>query len=219
MRKRPLRIAMWYLVLAASFNACQTGVEPSPNPGVLRVTLKSSELDTTIVIQNDTSRFSRWDEFNLFVYQGKAYRGGNYGYLYRDPGFDRVVGDTVNIIKRQWLNGDPIKPTDYGEINTLNSRYVKYVIFESYVPPGDYDSLSFALTASEILIFVPKVYTNPIQLPPGATPQLQFPAHITVNEGRITEVNLEILPFSSLYRYRDSYLFARRISIAGVNNL
>ncbi len=219
MFKSTIYIAAWVFGLFVFLIGCQTGVEPSPTPGILRVTLKSNELDTAIIIQNDTSRFSRWDKFDLFVYGGKIYRGTNYSYLYRDRGIDRISADTVNILKREWLNGNPIKSTDYDEINTKNSRYVKYVIFESYVPPGDYDSLSFVLTANQILIFFPKVYTNPVQLPPGTTPQMQIPVHITVSEGRVTEVNMEILPFSSLYRYRDSYFFGRRISIVSISNL
>ncbi|MEK6756736.1 MAG: hypothetical protein AABZ02_11345, partial [Bacteroidota bacterium] len=60
---------------------------------------------------------------------------------------------------------------------------------------------------------------NPVQLPPGTHPQIQIPAKITVNEGRVTQVNLEIFPFSSLYRFRDSYLFGRKIKVVSVENL
>lgn len=218
MFKRSIYIATCYLLLSWVCSACRTGVEPSPNPGILRVTLKANEADTTIIIQNDTSRFSRWDEFNLIVSRGKILRGANYALLYADRSIARVPGDTVNIIKREWLNGVPIKPTDVAEINTKNSRYITYVIFESYVPPGEYDSLSFSLSANEILIFVPKVYMNPVQLPPGTTPQMQFPVHITVAEDRLTQVNLEIFPFSSLYRFRDSYLFGRKMMVVSVDN-
>lgn len=218
MLTRSITIATCYLALSWGFSACRTGVEPSPSPGILRVTLKANETDTTIIIQNDTSRFSRWDEFNLIVSRGKILRGANYALLYADPSIARVPGDTVNIIKREWLNGVPIKPTDFTEINTRNSRYIKHVIFESYVPPGEYDSLSFSLMANEILIFVPKVYMNPVQLPPGTNPQMQFPVHITVAEGRVTQVNLEIFPFNSLYRFRDSYLFGRKMVVVGVDN-
>ncbi|MBM4160363.1 MAG: hypothetical protein FJ217_04595 [Ignavibacteria bacterium] len=219
MIKRSILVAASCLVFGLCVNSCRTGVEPSPSPGIVRVTLKSIETDTTIIIQNDTSRFSRWDEFYLYISQGKIYRGHNHALLYAEPSIARVPGDTVNIIRREWLSGVPIKPTDFTEINTRNSRYIKYVILESYVPPGEYDSLAFALTANEILIFLPKVYMNPVQLPPGTHPQMQFPAKITVNEGRVTQVDLEIFPFSSLYRYRDSYLFGRKIRVASVENL
>jgi len=114
---------------------CQTGVEPSPNSGILRVTFTSNSADTTIVIQSDTSRFSRWDEFFLTITQGRLFRGPHYAPLYATPGIERIPGATVNIIKRQWLDGSPIKPTDFAEIHCKNSRYLTYTVFESNVPP------------------------------------------------------------------------------------
>ncbi|MBI3586581.1 MAG: hypothetical protein HY088_05585 [Ignavibacteriales bacterium] len=219
MQKRSLYGVLCCVVLYLYFSGCQTGVEPSPNPGILRITLKADEADTTIIIQSDTSRFSRWDEFYFFISQGRLYRGRNYALLYADLTIERTPGTILNILQREWLNGAPIKPTDVTEINTKNSRYSKSVIFESYVPPGDYDSLSFALIAYEILTFVPKVYQNPVQLPMGTAPQIQFPAHITVHEDRVTQIDIEISPFRSLSRYRDSFLFDRKIKIIGVQNL
>lgn len=207
------------VVLCLYFSACQTGVEPSPDPGILRVTLKADEADTTIIIQNDTTRFSRWDEFDLFVSQGRLYRGKNYALLHADLSINRITGSIVNILQREWLNGVPIPPTDATEITAKNSRYSTSVVFESYIPPGEYDSLSFALTGEEILTFVPKVYQNPVALPSGATPQVQFPAHITVHENRVTQIDIEIAPFRSLSRYRDSFLFDRKMKVIGVQNL
>jgi hypothetical protein len=219
MLKRPTCLVVKCLAIAIVLNGCQTGVEPSPDPGILRVTLKANEADTTIIIQSDTSRLSRWDEFNLAVSQGRLYRGSNYALLYVNRSIDRIAGSTVNILHREWLNGVPTKHTDVMEINTKNSRYMTYVVFESFVPPGTYDSLTFTLMASEILIFIPKVYQNPVQLPPGTRPPMQFTTSIKVNEGRVTQVNLEILPFRSLTRYRDSYLFDRKVNVVGVDNL
>jgi len=219
MLKRLTYIATLCLAFYLCFSGCGTGVEPSPNPGIVRVTLKSNETDTTIIIQNDTSRFSRWDEFNVFVSQGKIVRGENYALLYRDPSIARIPVDTVNILKREWLNGTPITPSDVAEITAKNSRYVRYTIFESYAPPGEYDKLQFNLTANEVLIFIPKNYANPIQLPPGVLPQVEFKRSIQVNEGRVTQIDIEIYPFQSLRRYRDSFLFDRKMEIVGVQNL
>jgi hypothetical protein len=219
MLKRLMCIVATFLAIVLVLNSCQTVVEPSPDPGILRVTLKANEADTTIIIQSDTSRLSRWDEFNLTVSQGRLYRGSNHALLYANRSIDRIQGSTVNILHREWLNGVPIKKTDITEINTKNSRYRTDVVFECFVPPGTYDSLTFTLTATEILIFIPKVYQNPVQLPPGTRPQMQLSTNMTVNEGRVTQVNLEILPFGSLSRYRDSYLFDRKVRVVGVDNL
>ncbi len=219
MLKRLTCIVATCLAIVLLLGSCQTGVEPSPEPGILRVTLKANETDSTIIIQSDTSRLSRWDEFNLTVSQGRLYRASNYALLYADRSIGRIPGSTVNILHREWLNGIPIKNTDITEINTKNSRYITYVVFESFVPPGTYDSLTFTLTASEILIFIPKVYQNPIQLPLGTRPAMQISTNLTVNEGRVTQVNLEILPFGSLGRYRDSYIFDRKVRVVNVDNL
>ena len=149
---------------------CKTTVEPSPEPGILRVMLKGAETDTRIIIQSDTSRFSRWDNFNLVVNQGRAYQGDNYAYVYNNPTSDRKSSDTVNILAREWLNGVPITSQDTDSITTSNSRFRNYVIFESYVPPGTYTKFTFIMTASEMEIFIPKHYLNPVSLPPDLTP-------------------------------------------------
>ncbi len=219
MIKRLTCIVATCFAIVVMLNSCQTGVEPSPDPGILRVTLKANEADTTIIIQSDTSRLSRWDEFNLTVSQGRLYRGSNYALLYANPTIDRIPGSTVNILHREWLNGVPVKQTDITEINTKNSRYMTYIVFECLVPPGTYDSLTFTLTAAEILTFIPKVYQNPVQLPLGTRPPMQFTTTIRINEGHVTQVNLEILPFGSLTRYRDSYLFNRKVKVVSVDIL
>ena len=216
------RYPLWLCLLALSsflLIACETGVERSPNPGVLRVTLKANELDTTIVIRSDTTRFSRWDSFTLYLSQGRIYRGQNYSALYRTASPERIPGDTVNIIAREWLDGTPITWTDTTTITTANSRYIKYVVFESYVPPGDYDRFQMSLLGTEVDLFIPKIYQNPVQLPDSASGTMNFDVHATVNEGRTTQINLEINPFKSLRRYQDLFLFSRQVTVVSVREL
>jgi hypothetical protein len=210
-------IAIAGLAASLIYLGCGTGVEPSPSPGIIRVTLKANELDTTIVIRSDTTRFSRWDSFILYISQGLLYRGKNYATLYRDISNARIVSDTVNIIGRQWLNGVPITSSDTSTITTANSRYIKHVIFETYVPPGAYNRLEMNLNGTEVDTYIPKLYQNPIRLPDSTSPIIGFEQSYTVNEGRTTEINLEIDPFQSLTRYRDLYLFSRKMRIVSVN--
>jgi hypothetical protein len=207
------------LVILAVLAGCTTGVEPSLNPGTVQITLKANELDTTVIIQNDTSRFSRWDSFNLTVSQGRVYHGENYATIYLEPSTARITGSTVNIIAREWLNGIPITSQDTTTITPRNSRYRKYIVFASYIPPGSYDKLSFSLTATEMDIFIPKNYQNPVQLPEGEAPQIEIPVSFTVNENRTTQIDLEMSPFQSLKRYRDAFLFNRKLSVAKIENL
>jgi hypothetical protein len=198
------------------FAACTTGVEPSPHPGVLRVTLKSDDLDTNIVILSDTTRFSRYDAFQAWMYSGRIYRGDNYSDLFVNTSIARISSDTVNLLAREWLTGVPINIRDSVVITAANSRYRKFVIFEWVVPPGTYDLLQFSLMASEIDTYIPKLYINPLLLPPGVGPQVYFPVSFTVQDDRVTQIDLTIAPFKSLHRYQDSFLFDRQMKVAGI---
>jgi hypothetical protein len=215
MRNRQLLLSAACCALLLQ-GGCKTAVEPSPEPGILRVMLKGADADTRIIIQGDTSRFSRWDNFNLVVNQGRAYQSDNYVYVYNNPTSARKSSDTVNILAREWLNGVPITPQDSDSITTSNSRFRNYVIFESYVPPGTYMRFTFIMTASEMEIFIPKHYLNPVSLPPGTTPSIDLPASFSVSEQGVTEIQLELSPYASLTRYQDQFYFQRNIVITGI---
>ncbi len=214
------RIAVWSVVCLAIvsilYSGCTTGVEPSPHPGVIRVMLKSDDTDTALVILNDTTHFSRYDQFYAWVYGGRVYQGGNYSSIYANTSIQRIESDTVNLLAREWLNGVPINIRDSIPITPQNSRYSNFVIFEWYLPPGTYDNLEFSFVATEVQTYLPKLYSNPVQLAPGDQPQMFFPVSIPIQEDKVTEVDLVISPFKSLSRYQDSFLFARKMWVAGV---
>ncbi len=205
-------------VMLAS-QGCTTGVEPSPRPGIVRVTLKSSESDVSLVILGDTTRFSRYDQFYARLYGGRVIRGDNYAPIYANTSIERIESDTVNLLAREWLDGTPINIRDSVAITPQNSRYRKFTIFEWYLSPGTYDKLQFTLMADEVLTYIPKLYVNPIQLPPGIPPQLFFPTPFSIEEDRVTQIDIEILPFQSLHRYQDSFLFDRKMQVVRVQTL
>ena len=205
-----------FLAVAITGLQCTVGVDPSPHPGTIRVTLKSDESDTGLPILGDTTTFSRYDSFNASVFSGRVYRGRNYAPIYVNASIERIDGSTVNLIAREWLNGVPITIRDSVTITPENSRYIKYVIFESMVPPGDYDLLEFSLTATEVVTFNPRLYNNPVQLPPGTTPQLPFTGTFSVQDDKVTQIDIEILPFKSLTRYQDTFLFDRQVRIVKI---
>lgn len=207
-------IELFFVVLGLLFFSCTTGVEKSPEPGILRVTLKANEADSILVILGDTARCSRVDRYNVIVSRGRIYRGENYADLYLTPSIDRIAADTVNLIQRQWLDGRLVNSTtDPFEIPRWQTRYVGYTVFEWYTPPGTYDKLQFALTGIEVFVAIPRQFNNPLQLPEGVSSVMDFPASITVEEGKVTEVQMEIDPFKSIRRYRDSYIFDRVLRI------
>jgi len=198
---------------------CNTGVEPSPDPGILRITMKSAEVDTLLVILGDTVKFSRVDHYDVIFSQGRLYQGNNYADLFTDLSIDRINSDTINILQRAWLDGRLITPTDsVFDVETFQSRYVSSKVIEWYVPPGAYDKLQFNFKGIEVFVARPRQFRTPLQLAEGVTPIMSFNHPITVNAGHVTEVNLEILPFESIRRYKDSYIFDRKVSVTSVRN-
>ncbi|MBU1678736.1 MAG: hypothetical protein KJ799_16910 [Bacteroidetes bacterium] len=219
-----MKKAIWFsliLVFLSVYllNGCNTGVEPSPDPGIIRITMKSAEVDTLLVILGDTVKFSRVDHYDVIFSQGRLYQGNNYADLFTDLSIDRINSDTINILQRAWLDGRLITPTDsVFDVEAFQSRYVSSKVIEWYVPPGAYDKLQFNFKGIEVFVARPRQFRTPLQLAEGVTPIMNFNQTITVNAGHVTEVNLEILPFQSIRRYKDSYIFDRKVSVASVRN-
>jgi hypothetical protein len=153
------------------------------------------------------------------VSQGRLSRGDYYASIYNNTSNARKTSDTLNALGREWLDGRAITWQDDAEITPRNSRYRSYVVFESYVPPGTYDRLTFALTASEMEIWIPKHYLNPVGLPPGEPPSMDFSGSFTVGENGVTQVDVEVFPYKSLRRYQDQFYFERKLSIVRVQQL
>ncbi len=205
------------LVVVCFLHGCTTGVEPSPEAGIIRVTLKSDDADTVLVILGDSTRFSRVDWFYVVVSEGRLFKGANYADLYRTPSLERISSDTVNLLQRQWLDGRLVTPSDpLFEIPAYQTRYAKKTIFEWYVPPGSYDRLQFGLTGIEVFVAIPRRFRNPLERPKGVSRILNFPSPITIESGKTTQIDMEIYPFRSIRRFRDSYLFDPQINIERV---
>lgn len=201
-------------------SGCKTGVEPSPSPGIVRVMLKSSETDTLLIILDDTIKFSRVDFYDVTVSQGRIWLGENYAYLYTNTSLSRNSISTINILQRRWKNGAEITPGDsVFDVATWKSEFVGSTVYEWFVPPGTYTKLDFNLAGIEMFVARPRQFRNPLQLPDGVKPIMTFETPITVEAGRTTEVQLEILPFQSIRRYKDSYLFDRKVRVAQVHIL
>ena len=200
-------------------SGCRTGVEPSPDPGIIRVTMKSAEIDTLLIILGDTIKFSRVDHFDVIFSQGRLYQGNHYADLFTDLSIDRNNSNTINILQRAWLDGRLITTTDsVFDVEASKSKYVSSKVVEWYVPPGTYDKLQFNFKGIEIFVARPRQFRTPLQLAEGVSPIMNFDHTITINAGRVTEVKLEILPFESIRRYKDSYIFDRKVSVANIKN-
>jgi len=180
--------------------ACDLGTRsaPSPSPGVLRVTLQADFEDTFIIVGNDTLVVSLEDRFELTVYQGKIYNGDNYAFLFEDTTSYSIEDLTYNIF----------------EIDSLENKYKKFTIYESYLSPRDYDRIQFGITPGILEI---GDFTIPVKVPNGTNPIFDFFHEIQILENTITEINIQISPFKSVFRYRDLYHFIPLAEIISVN--
>ncbi|MBI4534987.1 MAG: hypothetical protein HY708_01825 [Ignavibacteriae bacterium] len=191
-RSYPLLCAL----LAASVLACNTGVEESPQPGIVRVTLQANPADTTIIILTDTVRVTDQDSIDVKIFQGKVFSGVKFATIFRTITSYRSEDMIYNVLARE------------------AGTYKTHVLYESYVPPTNYTKLQLGVTAT--LLKFRDVAPIPLQLRPNDPPLLDFDVEFQVSENRVTEIMLQIDPLRSLSRYRDLYYFERKMRVLGV---
>lgn len=192
-----LSILLIFLV-AALFFSCDTGLEPSPDPGTIRVILQSDPADSSIVVNEDVFYVSDRDSFRTTVFQGKIFTGDDWAILYQNKQQERQEDHHYNILKRE------------------NNTYKSYTIFETFLPPDNYDNLQFGISASYLLLtygFAVGGISVFMELPPEADPLINLPVDIEIKSNQVTEIYLTIKPFESVSRYRDIYYFTPVISV------
>ncbi|MBD3226241.1 MAG: hypothetical protein GF313_16050 [Caldithrix sp.] len=212
-----LPVGFMAVLITAGIFGCDSGLETSPEPGILRVSIQSNPQDTAIVIKSDTFSVIQGDSFGVKFFQGKVYNGDNYALLYESTDSYLTEDLVFNVIKR------------------VDHSYKKLTVYESYVPPKSYDRVQVGINAEEIR--VSRVYTrflydadgnvigsrldtttivNPVRLPNDASPLMNFEKEFEVQENKTTEIVLRLDPFDSLERFKDSYVFNRKISVQDV---
>ncbi|MBN1543172.1 hypothetical protein JW992_13600 [candidate division KSB1 bacterium] len=185
-----------FLVFAFSyFSNCTTSVEPSPLPGVLKITLQSNPNDTLIIVIRDTLIVGPEDYFGNVVFQGRVFSGDNYAFLFNEKDNPKQEDRTYNILER------------------IDNSYAKYTIFETYVPPGEYDRIQFGIKGDLVKL---GYFEIPVKMPEGESPTQTLDRTFKVEENKLTEVSIQIKPFESVTRYRDSYLFRPVLEITDV---
>ena len=184
------------LVVAGALAGCDTGVEPSEQPGTLRVLIEADPADSTIVLVSDPVGVRPGDGFTVTAFQGKVFSDSVYFTLYptttsyrqRDQVFDPIDGMT-------------------------NPEVGPDTLFSSFLPPGRYDRVQFGLTASELRI---GGFTVPVAPEPGATLLLDLPVDFEIVEEGTTEVRLVMHPLASVSRYRNVFRFDPEVEVGGV---
>lgn len=174
---------------------CDTGIEDSPEPGILRITLESDQADTVIVIVTDTLTVSDNDFFVISIFQGKASQDSTYGILYPTLESTSQVEMFYNLIARE------------------NQQYQRFSIFESYLPPLQYNRIEFGIDSRSLKL-------RNFDLIDVITPDnyyIKLTSNFEVRSKGTTEVNVRVKPFQSITRYRDTYLFQPEMEVIGVN--
>ena len=193
---------------ALLFNYCTTGVTESPDHGIVRIKFSSDPADTVLIEKSDTFSVStRYTAvFVLKVFQGRVYRDSDFAVLYPTVDSYRQEDQLVNIIAVD-----------------SSGKYRNYTVFESYVPPGNYNSLEFGITPAsgiplKIVANSGKTFENPVELAPEENLLQHFDVNFTVDENKVTQIDVQISPFKSVKRYRDVYRLYRVMNITDVKN-
>ena len=170
----------------------------SPESGFLQIFISSDNSDTSIGILGTDYSVSDKDSMDLLVYQGKAYDlDSNYAILYNSINAWRQEENVYNIL--DW---------------DVDSGYRSFEIFETHLPPSEYNLISIGLIASVLNI---GPYRIPVSLPQDVEGTASIPVDFSIFEGGVTRINLSIKPFESMSRYQDSYVFDRIIEVESVN--
>lgn len=195
------------LLTAGLLTACDTGVDPSPQPGVFRLLMQADPSDNTVVIGpkrytlgNDTTEAL----MRVSVGQALVYRDTSYAALFRRLNSFQIEDPVVDVLAAS-KNGEP----------------ENHMLFESYLPPAEYDSLQLALRVNLFRVtstgrFSYSSFENEVRLPPGASPVLTFREPFTIRSGDTTIVQLRIQPLRSLTRFQDVYYFTPQVEIESI---
>ena len=214
---------IFLLLMSSGINHCSTGIETSPAAGILRITIQSNPADTFVVIVTDTftvsctdtlirdcdtsivandtiysncdTIYTNRDFFFVTFSQAKAYSSDNYALLYTDP--------------QAYSQEDSY----FNALLMINHEYPEWTIYESRLPPQKYNRIQIGVNAERLRIGTLDI---PVQLPPDTSLLMDFYRDFTIDENRVTEINLQISPFQSIERYKDIYHFTREIEVINV---
>jgi len=183
-------------VIVLIFSSCSTGVEPSPQPGILRVFVQADPSDTTIKIVGDEYVPDSTSSFIVKIFQGRVFNQDNYAILFPNLKSYLEKDIQINLLERE------------------GSEYKIFKIFESYVPPAVYTKIQFGLNAGVLKIGDFKI---PITIDPESKGIVVLEKDFEVKESQTTELLIHIKPFQSLQRIRDAYFFNVIANIIEVN--
>lgn len=182
-------------IIFAILNGC-TGVEPSPEPGIIQLYLQADPSDTTIIILPDTIYVSKGDRFEITIFQTRVFStDGNYAYLYKT--LTSYIQEDIKI--------------DIFERDSLGKPFKTFKIYESRVPPGRYNRIQMGILPNFLDIWV---YEVPIQVLVSTFVDLE--SEFEVKENKITQIYIKIYPLKSLKRFKDIFQFEPKLEISEI---
>ena len=193
-RNRHIDLVPWFLLMLCSATYCPgcsddyriVGVGSS-GPGIVAVYIEPDDADSMIVIAGDTVKPTSSDSLALSVSQGRAFRGVDYAILYKSL--------------QDYLQSTEI----YNAIHKEGGKYQTLLAFQSYLPPANYDSLTFILSADYLQI---GFYQIPLSAAQAGNDFVTVSQGFHIDEGKTTTITLKLKPFVSLTRVGDSYQYS-----------
>jgi len=183
-------------------SSCDHPVQPSPQPGVVKITLQHVPEDTMIEMAGKTNILTQNDRFPLTISEGRVVRANDSAYanLYQNMDEFRQQDHDYDILRLE-RDGTP---------STMQ-------IFETRIPPGEYTEVSFVMNTSSIRLVPPdeQPITQPVVLSPDhpQLPLVRVDADFTIEEQKTTIVRLRLSSFRSLTRFKDSFRFVPQLSV------
>lgn len=176
--------------------SCDVGIKDSPNPGIIRINLQSDPSDKSIVIVPDTLSVAPKDSFGVTIFQGKAFKDTIAAILYKSPMSTQQEDIIYNIIKLE------------------NTEYKQFTIFESHLPPGNFNKIRFGMRA--VVLKFSGFDEIKVESPDEVALFIELEQAFEISENRTTEIDVQISPFKSIKRYRDTYQFFPIVKIIDV---
>ena len=195
-KRRNLRLAWLIPLIMVVISGC-VEIEPSPDPGVLRVQLEHNPADSIIHIGSRDFSFGNNDLFLISVYQGRAHSDSAFFVLYETPTTYFAGENMYNILGRDTSDA----------LQTVT-------IFESYLPPGEYTSVEFGMSPEALLLsegYAVGGLFIPIEEAPGSSPLVSLELDYEIVENDTTNILVRLSSFQSVVRYRDIFHFAPEI--------
>lgn len=183
--------------------SCTNSIEPSPDPGRLRIILQHDPADTLVEIATYTIPLDPRDLMWVNIFQGKAYMDSTYFILYENTETSFAGENYYNMFER---NED-------GEL-------IEHPIFDSFLPPDHFTSIQFGISAIYMLLTYGYAYGGiriPMESPEGVSRLVTIDQDFTIQENKVTEIKLFLKSFQSVTRYRDMFHFIPKFEVISVS--